>query len=488
MSLEPPDKRDQDRPVPTFRRQRLVLFLDGTWNNDDGSAPQTHIVRLRNLVDPYFLDAEGVPWFQRVYYDTGVGTGWSRLDGWLGGAFGLGLDDNVREAYRYISQFYAHNQPDCETTEICVFGFSRGAFTARSLVGYIAASGLLKAEYCTENMERIAWEYYRTPVEQRSPGLQTELRRYCHPHVRVSCLGVFDTVGALGIPSHYLNVINRLRYSFHDTEVSSIIDYGFHALAVDEQRQPFQATVWQKPRHEFFRRVEQVWFPGVHSDIGGGYENFKLSILPLQWMLERIRSRDLVRFNDADTAQWFEVDPEALAQAPQHNSRSRWYRIFFPKPLLRIINQTMPGPKEARNYELNPFKPFESPIGEMLHWSVLRRFGQSVQVEPPSPSAGERVYRPRNVDLILPRLAHTYRAGWDADTPDALRRMAEDWARTHPQQAKLAMLVVKPVTVDGVTQMRELDPTSSDDARLVVERLAAIIGHSAASRDPAPSA
>jgi uncharacterized protein (DUF2235 family) len=141
--------------------RRLVLCLDGTWNTADGQEI-TNIVRIRDLIAPKVKTPAGIE-EQRVYYHTGVGTGLSTRDRLIGGLTGSGLGHNVRSAYRYLSQHYA------EGVEIYLFGFSRGAFTARSLAGYIGASGLLKADHCSPENERRAWQYYRTPPDDRFP-------------------------------------------------------------------------------------------------------------------------------------------------------------------------------------------------------------------------------------------------------------------------------------------------------------------------------
>ena len=113
-----------------------------------------------------------------------------------GGAFGEGLSRNIRRAYKFLSFHY--NEGD----QVFIFGFSRGAYTARSLVGYIHSAGLLQRDNCTEILENTAWGFYRTPPNDRLPGVWSSLTPYVHRRdaVRIACLGVFDTVGALGIP------------------------------------------------------------------------------------------------------------------------------------------------------------------------------------------------------------------------------------------------------------------------------------------------
>lgn len=287
--------------MKTRPRRRLVLFLDGTWNQDDDQHPPTNIVRMREMlkigVDQALskdslqiqndtgsratgsiIEENGHLLEYVVYYDRGVGTG-AWLDPLRGGLFGKGLDHNIRQAYRFLTEHYADGD------EIYIFGFSRGAFTARSLVGFIFAVGLLRPRSCTPETERRAWRHYR-----RNPQ-----DRYCaewfalEPHVfdrralRITCLGVFDTVGALGVPLTGFRSANSAKYAFHNTELSSIVDVSLHAVAIDERRRPFEAALWQRPKfkRDATARIEQVWFPGAHSDIGGIYEAVHVSALAL---------------------------------------------------------------------------------------------------------------------------------------------------------------------------------------------------------------
>jgi uncharacterized protein (DUF2235 family) len=194
-------------------------------------------------------------------------------------------------AYKFLSFHYVPGD------QIFVFGFSRGAFTARSLVGYIHAAGLLKRDDCTPEFEQKAWEFYRCPPNDRLPGVWSSLTTHMHDRsaLRVACLGVFDTVGALGIPFPQFKVFNRDTYEFHDVELCAITDVNLHAIAIDEQRQPFEPSLWRRSKFKKFHTVvEQVWFPGAHADVGGGYISEErrlqdrldaLDDLTLDWMI-----------------------------------------------------------------------------------------------------------------------------------------------------------------------------------------------------------
>jgi uncharacterized protein (DUF2235 family) len=333
--------------------KNLIVCLDGTWNDADSPVPQTNIALLAGLINP--RPSGGIQ--QRVHYDPGVGTGGS-VDRIAGGMLGKGLSFNVLAAYRFLSQFYTPGD------NIYIFGFSRGAFTARSLYGFLAASGLLRAKACTVANEKFAWNYYRTPPKRRYPADREALRKIANADVRVRFLGVFDTVGALGIPRKRLNWIGRRTFEFHDTEVSSVVDHSCHALAIDENRTEFEAAIWDTPRHRNYQTVEQVWFPGAHANIGGDYEDSGLSDLTLDWMLKR-----LTKYCPELIVQNANLRPNF--QGVLYDSRSWMYWRSKRRPLIRIINRC--GLESSRKYRLAKLRPHAKPIGEMLHWSALVR-------------------------------------------------------------------------------------------------------------------
>ena len=257
--------------------KRLCLTFDGTWNTPDkGSDAEdeaaTNAWRLHEAV------AEGER--QRKWYDAGVGTKWyNRV---RGGAFGLGLSENIRQGYKWLID--NHEAGD----EIFVFGFSRGAYTARSLVGLIRNAGLLSSDTKAKVPE--AYELYRTRDEGPDTPPAVHFRRqYAKPGVDVKCLGVWDTVGALGIPLQSFEWFNRKHFEFHDTRLSAMVENAFHAVAIDEHRPDFDAALWDPPHHPD-QHLEQQWFVGAHADVGGGYANRELADIPLAWMADRAAS------------------------------------------------------------------------------------------------------------------------------------------------------------------------------------------------------
>ena len=240
------------------------------------------------------MDSYGVP--QQVFYDWGVGSyGGQRISG---GAFGAGLDKNIQDAYRFLVHNYVKGD------EIYLFGFSRGAYTARSVAGLIRNAGILKKLHA--HLIPASYLMYRRRAGPDVKKAREFRRAFCH-EVRITFIGVWDTVGALGIPSQIVKRIARKRrYQFHDTSLSKIIYHACHAVAIDEKRIDFEPTLWEnlpKPK----QNVEQLWFAGVHGDVGGGYREKGLSDTALEWMWSRAATHGLA-FSRAYKATFLEPD------------------------------------------------------------------------------------------------------------------------------------------------------------------------------------
>lgn len=297
--------------------KRLVVCCDGTWNVPDQASP-TNVVKLALAVSE--RDKSGIE--QRVFYHQGVGT--TRGERIRGGSFGLGLSRDVRDCYRFLCENYDPGD------ELYFIGFSRGAFTARSTAGLVRNSGVLRRE----NLDKLsdAFALYRKRGENSHPrgtGAKLFRRNFSH-EPRVRFIGVFDTVGALGVPLKGLRIaalINR-RWQFHDTALSSQVERAHHALAIDEKRGPFQPTLWDRQESDQKQFVEQVWFAGVHSDVGGGYPDCALAEIPLLWMADRAAAAGLAFTKDvfagtpssaAERAEGGWVGPDPMATI--HESR-----------------------------------------------------------------------------------------------------------------------------------------------------------------------
>jgi len=419
-------------------KKRLILLLDGTWNDEAFGDTDTNIVRLQEIIAKTLdkqdkakpnsshqhdlarplNDEKDVD--NLVFYQRGVGTAFR--DRYTGGAFGEGLDGKIRSAYEFLSFHYAPGD------EIFVFGFSRGSFTARSLIGYLAAAGLLTRENCTPENEAKAWGFYRQPPGRRLPGIWSELQPLMHPldKFRIDCIGVFDTVGALGIPGAGFKLLNRDNFEFHDVDLSSITKLNLHAIAIDEHRNPFEASLWRHPKFKRFNSVtEQVWFAGVHCDIGGGYipEVTRKSTSPqaldditLDWMLRRV----LARYPDFPADQEFWPGPDKKwSTATQHESLKGIYWAL--RRTIRSIGNYPLQQKGLYEYD-GCYDRHAVAMCEKVHISALQRLGQEVVTDK---SRGR--YRPSNLLAALPIIRATYGDG-AVPAPSGATIHVVDWS------------------------------------------------------------
>lgn len=340
-------------------QQRLVVCLDGTWNSRDDST---------NVFHHYALACEGLDnpanpkFYQRKFYHEGVGT--SKLDRITGGAFGIGLEENVRDAYNWLVENYHGKDDTAEADEIYVFGFSRGAYSARSLVGLIACCGLLRRgapltvsqlwqTYCVlgrERMQRRNWAeklFGRKEAQHRkicelvddswsTPSTAAPIPAEVDPRslvagqiaydlndserllvrwsrrVKITFLGVYDTVGAIGIDALALPGLTSTMAMHHNMQPSSIVQNCKHALAIEEHRAifrhtPFLAHIPHAPvagqtarqtrdaeTRKWDARIEQRWFVGAHSNVGGGYSDNELAQDPFRWLFSEATKLGLV--------------------------------------------------------------------------------------------------------------------------------------------------------------------------------------------------
>ena len=399
---------------------KLVVCCDGTWNTP---RTETNIFRTYRFLHerlgtpPELAQGNGVTTCAGraadgtevlLYYDRGVGTDWfSRI---IGGAAGVGLSDNVRQAY----QFLGHNF--VPGSEIYIFGFSRGAYTARSLCGFIKAAGLLQRPSvkdvwraymdCYATAPRIiarpaSWDVDRVRgwlVEKAGDAVGrlggddvAALPR--HDDVKIRFIGVYDTVGALGVPLAGLYKVNEPIVGFHDTTLGDNVEHAVQALAVDEKRGPYVPTLWTQPANAAAlagRSVLQVWFPGVHSDIGGGYRDKGIGDITLDFMMRQAAACGLV----IDPAQ--PTPPVTLQSHPaQHESfNDRWRALCDD---LKIVPQ---GVRAIGPSTLGPNgEPVPVATKVCLHESLVGRIGQRcttiVNEEQDTRQDGE--YRPVNV-------------------------------------------------------------------------------------------
>jgi len=251
--------------------KRIVFCTDGTWENTSNDTNVYKVYRaLTTSAD------------QVGYYDDGVGADRLPIEKVLGGAFGTGLFQKVKDGYTQIAQLYEQDDP------IFVFGFSRGAYTARSIAGMIAVCGLPTKDFDGKLVDT-AFQAYRNR-DQRAALLAQLNQNYAMYDAKITMVGVWDTVGSLGIPATFGGV-DPLLYGFLDTTLHPDVLNAFHAIAIDERRSEFPPTLWTVSPAAG-QTVEQVWFTGVHSDVGGGYGDdaatgSALSDITLSWMMSK---------------------------------------------------------------------------------------------------------------------------------------------------------------------------------------------------------
>lgn len=345
--------------------RRLIALFDGTWNK---VQTHTNVERLWRLIAP--SDPAGTEQICKYIAGVGVEPGIGHL---LGGAFGLGLSGNVKEGFRWLCRTWRDGD------EIWLFGFSRGAYTARSLAGLIRKCGLLKPDAkgrVTSAAVDNAYTLYRNDLHPDDPQMQAFRAAHAH-EVLIRFVGVWDTVGALGIPGvASWFPFARSRYAFHDTDLSKIVQYAYQALALDEHRADFKPTKWTRPATSLAPgelptawkpeqiEVEQRWFVGAHSDVGGGektdgagHSPDTLPEITLAWMQAKASGAGLA-FNSAYV-------PAAGAEldVPNDSYAQFMYGIYklFKQPWQRVIgggiNETIDASVWMKWYAQGVYRP-----------------------------------------------------------------------------------------------------------------------------------
>ena len=337
--------------------KNIAIFCDGTWNQPDQHAERaqfpTNVVKLASLISPQTQQGRE----QRVFYHAGIGAGSHGFRRAFEGATGQGIDLVVKECYRWLARNYAPGDA------LFLFGFSRGAYTARSLAGFIRNSGVLRPE----NQDKLddAFALYRSRSAKTAPRAVASMlfrRSYSWSvDTPIACIGVWDTVGSLGVPNRFWQwvVRNALRTNieFHDTDLSSTVANAFHAIATDDERKPFLPTLWTQTERgrNAGQRLEQCWFAGWHGDVGGGCPGSGLSDTTLTWMAARAAEAGLEvnPLKSLDPATLARFAPETLA--PTHRAADFFYRLALGPGIRTILGGRSTG-------------------DEALHTSVLERW------------------------------------------------------------------------------------------------------------------
>jgi uncharacterized protein (DUF2235 family) len=356
--------------------KRVILCADGTWNIRDQADKATNKRHPTNVtkVARGILPRSPAGIDQVVYYHDGVGTS-GGIDRFTGGAFGEGIEDNIREFYRFI--VYNYEPGD----ELYFFGFSRGAFTVRSLAGFMSKVGLIE-----KDDDYYVPEIYDCYESNKGPGSPEWVKAFhnvkgVRPCPLLRFIGVWDTVGALGAPGFLGQMLNKGKYQYHDVALGPNIQNAYHALAIDERRKPFMPNLWTRPPG-WNGQLEQVWFPGVHCNVGGGYHPDGLANEALHWMVEKAEGLGLA-FDDA-------------------------YLQHFTPCFNSVLNDSMTVTYRALGEHIRPIGK-QPADGEVLHKSTIDR--RSLQ---------ECNYHPENLESFLatsPTLAPAHTTRIPTGTP-----------------------------------------------------------------------
>jgi uncharacterized protein (DUF2235 family) len=383
----PPDGSGSGGENPAaFEPKSIVLFSDGT-GNSSAKLFKTNVWRMYEAVD---LGANALAPRQIVYYDEGVGNSGFRPLAILGGVFGWGLKRNVLDLYSFLCRNYK------EGDRIYAFGFSRGAFTIRVLVGLIAKQGVI--EYKDErDLAHQAEDAYRVHTRDRAPRfppmrwllplwrfvvsyLRLGKRKLLNQRIydagknhkpRIRFVGLWDTVAAYGGP-----IVELVRafddwirpLSLRNQILSDKVDFGRQAFALDDERDAFHPVPWDEPRGTDRQRIKQVWFAGAHADVGGGYPDDSLAYVSLAWMMEEARVAGL----DLRADKVVEANRVANAFGPIHDPRSGFgaYYRYQPRIVGAYVEPPEPGTEsqedpELKNQGLNHYA--------WIHQSVVHR-------------------------------------------------------------------------------------------------------------------
>lgn len=342
---------------------KYVICIDGTWNcpgstdkdpvTQQETACPTNVERIWNALTGHALDKtvhygrisdllvqEG----EAVYFD-GVGSTGPDVAKWLGGGTGSGTSERIRDAYRFLAERWD------EGDEIYLFGFSRGAYAARSLAGFLNHAGLPEKR-CVLDEAAIAKLY--EPYRDRTNGPLPN----GHIPVPVTFVGVWDTVGALAFGDGFNN--------YHQTSPGNV-ERVAHALALDERRETFAPTLWGA-RGERTKYVREVWFPGVHSNVGGGYAEAHLSDLALFWMLQQAKaaglSFDPAAVESVDSPAAIAAVRAAVPTAVMRDSYTEFLKSFD------LVGRTLAKVKWGA-------APRGIAPGQLIHEAVLERMQQA---------------------------------------------------------------------------------------------------------------
>jgi len=341
----------------TAQPKRLIVCCDGTWEDAtaDSVQPPSNVTRISRALSRYAeVEEDGVKKIipQIVYYQKGVGTGIG--DKIWGGAAGAGLSANIRAAYGFLAENYDVND------KIYFFGFSRGAYTARAIAGLVTDLGILSCRGM-DNFTTVYNEYYKKPGYKPYSAEQRRSLGFRDIIPTVEIVGVWDTVG---FHDFWFSRFFGEELEYRNTDLSPSIKYAFHALSLDEKRTAFQPTLWHLPEQRKGQELLQVWFSGVHTDVGGGADDPRLSNITLAWMIAQCTKHNQLSF-DYDylfPAPPPNEEPDTIPWATSKGRNEKWGFVQYMEALFLGASRRTPL----------RYKPLEF-TNETIHESIKDR-------------------------------------------------------------------------------------------------------------------
>ncbi|KAI1098074.1 hypothetical protein F4804DRAFT_350818 [Jackrogersella minutella] len=355
-------------------KKRIVVCCDGTWQNSDNGYVKpssshpiptlqvpSNVTRISRAFKRNCSDGS----FQIVYYQSGVGSRSGIIDRILGGAFGIGIAENIREAYAYICANYVDGD------EIVLIGFSRGAFTARSIGGMISDLGLLTRE---------GMEFFYPVFKDMQNWMNTEYK---------------DQFPKIPFPDkpkgpHAAEEYRKKLVEVYGILLSNKIEHGFHALALDETRGPFSPTLWERqPENRDTSDLRQVWFPGSHGNVGGGWQDQGVANITLAWMMDQLSSigcefvHDAIeRLHDHNVKYYHSIKPKKTKREKCAKCCGTCCCGARTKePLLWAAKPIFDANKPVRPWSLHSIRSVSSPLYGLVG-SVTRSPGMYKKIDP----------------------------------------------------------------------------------------------------------
>ena len=352
--------------------KNIVVFSDGT-GQEGGEGNNSNIYKLFNMVEDRSSR-------QIVFYDRGLGTGWRKI---TGNVAGMGISKNILECYEFIFENYSAGD------DIYLFGFSRGATTVKSLSSFIHLFGILPKS--RKSLIKKAYKIYKIKNKDKR---NTEANKFVIKHhtmwCRIKFIGVWDTVAALGIPNKSIDlIVDKIpffRHKFQDLSLSFSVEKAYHALAIDDERLTFHPTLWRNNNLKDYQTVNQVWFCGMHTDVGGGYAHPELSDITLEWMLQKATNQGLKIYNKLA----LNPDPDGFMENSRGGKLSQFFRQqerFWPKDRTDkpVVHWSVAKRKKNKQNLDNPaYSPWilkEDYIVEMPNGSLIDGKSYNVAVD-----------------------------------------------------------------------------------------------------------